>query len=313
MGVETGISWTDHTWNGWRGCDKISPGCDHCYAWVWSKRNPLTLGKWGPDGFRTVAAESYWRLPEKWNAAAKEAGIRRKVFALSLGDMFEHWRGHVHDTNGNVMWWCDGRLLRAGETSVGLDQDERTATLGDVRDRVFGLIAATPWLDWLILTKRPERMLRYFQRRNHWGAAAAYRDLVYGPDSDVGLGDGLADWPTENVWAGVSVEDRPRLADRHPVLRRVPAAVRFLSVEPLLEDLGRLDLTGIDWVIVGGESGPGHRPMDLDWARSIRNQCLAAGVPFFFKQSSGARPGTGAELDGEVIQEFPRVRAEGRV
>lgn len=129
---------------------------------------------------------------------------------------------------------------------------------------VFGVMAATPRHTFQLLTKRAERLPDWFE----WLASAG----------------ASMSWPLPNVWLGVSVEDRKYGLPRIEHLRRTPAAVRFLSIEPLLEDIGTLDLTGIHWVIVGGESGNGARPMNPYWARSIRDQCVAAKVPFFFKQ-----------------------------
>ena len=142
----------------------------------------------------------------------------------------------------------------------------------DFIDGAFVTMVQSPRHTYQILTKRPENMRAYFQN--------PHRHLVR-------LGSGLPEvppWPLPNVWLGVSVEDRKYGLPRIDILRKVPAVVRFLSIEPLLEDLGTIDLTGIHWVIVGGESGPGARPMHPDWVRSIRDQCSAAGVPFFFKQ-----------------------------
>lgn len=141
---------------------------------------------------------------------------------------------------------------------------------------VFGVMAATPQHTFQILTKRAERMREWME----WVASLNVNARV-----DIAAKTGLfcAGWPLPNVWLGVSVEDqkrRPRIDD----LRRTPAAIRFLSLEPLLEDLGKLELNGVDWVICGGESGHGARPMHPDWARSLRDQCADAGVPFFFKQ-----------------------------
>lgn len=325
MGKDSGIQWTTHTFNPWRGCTKVSAGCTNCYAETLSKRNPKALGVWGDDGTRVVAAESYWRQPIAWDRAARATGERHRVFCASLADVFE-------------------------------DRPE----LAEPRDRLFGLIAATRGLDWLVLTKRPERAREYLVRKNHWGAAEAYQDLVYGVNSGTSLGDGLADWPPRNVWLGVSVEDQQRADERIPILLKIPAAVRFLSVEPLL---GPIDLTDlacgenalstvrvtpgpdgngieeqhdpcINWVIVGGESGSKARPFDLQWARSIRNQCKSAGVSFFMKQI-GAYPrfteadiwagetdkirrdshgGDEAEWPADLqnCREFPRVTSEAR-
>ena len=242
------IEWTQHTFSPWRGCTKVSPGCQHCYAETMSHRNPSVLGEWGPSGKRVVAAESYWRKPLAWDRKAKKAGERHRVFCASLADVFE-------------------------------DREE----LEVPRERLFDLIYDTPNLDWLLLTKRAENL----ERMLPWTSAHAgeYRDRF---------------WP--NVWLGTSVEDQQRADERIPNLLQIPAAVRFLSMEPLLGpvDLSRLTYRGerlnpldtandqsaphIDWIICGGESGPNARPIHPAWARSIRDQCQAAGVPFFFKQ-----------------------------
>lgn len=156
-------------------------------------------------------------------------------------------------------------------------------TIDAERAKLWDLIRRTPNLDWQLLTKRSDRI-----------ADALPAD--WGPDG----------YP--NVWLGVSVENRRHGLPRVDHLRSIPAVVRFLSCEPLLEDLGEFDLTGIDWVIVGGESGPGHRPMDHEWARSIRRLCDRMGTAFFFKQSSSHLTERGIELDGEIVREFPTPR-----
>lgn len=251
MGSTTGIAWTDCTFNPWRGCTKVSAGCANCYAEKMSKRNPAVLGEWGPHGQRAMAAPSYWRLPAQWDKAAKRDGVRRRVFCASLADVFE----------------------------------DRPELVGP-RRTLFSTIAATPNLDWLLLTKRPENIARLI------------------PDACL-----------PNVWLGVSVEDQAAAVARIPILLDTPAAVRFVSYEPSLgpvrfdrlatADLGRLDaLRGchfvdgrneplptprIDWLIVGGESGPTARPFDIAWARSVVEQCKAAGVACFVKQV-GANP-----------------------
>jgi len=148
--------------------------------------------------------------------------------------------------------------------------------------RIFTTMEFTHRHTYQVLTKRPERMLE-------WKSIEDRRP------------------PAPNVWLGTSVENRKHGVPRIDILRRVPSAVRFLSIEPLLEDLGEIDLTGIHWVIVGGESGPGFRPMQPDWARNIRDQCMRSAVPFFFKQWGGARPKAGGrELDGRTWDEMPK-------
>jgi protein gp37 len=153
------------------------------------------------------------------------------------------------------------------------------------RARLWSLIRSTPMLDWQLLTKRAPNIARCLP---------------------VDWGDGY-----ENVWLGVTVENRKHGLPRIEHLRRVPAKVRFLSIEPLLEDLGRIDLTGIHWVIVGGESGHGARPMDASWVESIRRQCYTAGVAFFFKQWGGKFAGRiakgGCLLDGIEVKQWPNA------
>lgn len=250
--VETEIAWTDSTFNPWWGCFKISRGCDNCYAATFDKRvHGIGKGHWGPQAEHRRFGDKHWADPVKWNAAAAKAGVRHKVFCASMADVFE-----------------------------GRDEDAAD------RARLFALIEATPWLDWQLLTKRPENMVRL--------APASW----------------AGGWPA-NVWAGCTVEDQQRADERIGHLFSTPAKTRFLSVEPLLApvDLSRyvnahcvtvIAVKGqkatirpngraLHWVIVGGESGHGARPFDLAWARSIVAQCQAAGVPCFVKQL-GAKP-----------------------
>jgi protein gp37 len=248
MGQDSKIEWTTHSWSPWRGCSKVSPGCAHCYAETLSKRNPAVLGVWGPDGTRVVAAEASWRNVLAWDRAAAKVRERHRVFP-SLCDPFE-------------------------------DRDD----LAFPRARLFRLIRETPNLDWLLLTKRPETWTKVMRATLDSGALK--RPTLDGSrrgDAYWWAADWLHGKPPANVWLGVSVEDQQRADERIPQLRQTPAAVRFLSVEPLLGPV-EVSLEGIHWVIVGGESGPGARPMHPDWARSLRDQCQAAGVAFFFKQ-----------------------------
>lgn len=257
----------------------MSAGCAHCYAETLSGRNQKVLGKWGRDGTRVVAAETQWRMVNKWNADAaaaleeytrggwedRAAGFegkaapppdRPRVFCASLADVFEG---------------ADTMPPAAGPNVF------------KARNRLLELIEQTPALDWLLLTKRPENVLDMTGQR--WKAG--------------GLGI------PANVWIGTTVEDKAALG-RIDTLRTIPAAVRFLSCEPLLEDLGKLNLDGIHWVIVGGESGGGARPFALEWARSIVKQCKAAKVPVFMKQF-GAHPvytetqNTASSTRGQVL------------
>ena len=237
------IAWTNHTFNPWIGCTKVSPGCAHCYAKA-QQDDWLRKVEWGPNGTRVRTGPDTWAKPHEWNRAAQRTGTRLKVFCSSLADVFED-----------------------------------RAELAPWRDEVHALIAETPHLDWQLLTKRPEIAAEYY--RTH-------------------------PIPT-NVWLGTSVEDRDRAAQRIPVLRQIPATVRFLSIEPLLEDLGDVDFTGVNWVIVGGESGRHYRPMEAEWVRPIRDQCEAKGIAFFFKQWAAPHAGdNGHMLDGKEHHTFPR-------
>lgn len=224
MGDKTGIQWADHTFNPWVGCTKISAACAHCYAEGWAKRSGAPE-LW--QGERRRTSPSNWFTPMKWDRAAAAEGRRARVFCASLADFF--------DNQVPARW----------------------------RDDAWHRIDQTKNLDWLLLTKRPENILKML------------------PTPAIGAPEWGEGW--RNVWLGTTVESRAALR-RIEVLRGVPAAIRFLSIEPLLEDLGEVDLAGISWVIVGGESGPSARPMHPDWGRSLRDQCQAEGVPFFFKQ-----------------------------
>lgn len=254
MAEASKIEWTDHTFNPWIGCQKVSPACDNCYA---EALMDIRYGQveWGPGKDRKRTGAQNWNKPRKWNREADafeaEHGRPQFVFCASLADVFDN------------------------------------AVPGEWREDLWNLIRETPRLVWLLLTKRPQNIAKML------------------PDD---WGDG---WP--NVWLGATVEDQKRADQNIPFLLSVPAARRFLSCEPLL---GPISLTNLDtmhfrgaedidclgglakdwcgqtvgrvpsihWVICGGESGAGARPMHPDWARSLRDQCAGADVPFFFKQ-----------------------------
>lgn len=288
MGKTTGISWTHSTFNPWRGCQRVSPGCENCYAETLSKRNHALLGQWGSPktgGTRIIASPAMWREPLKWNAAAAKSGKPHRVFCASLADVFED-----------------------------LPQ------LDEPRAWLWALIESTPHLTWLLLTKRPENVLRMAPRS--WVPLDGSK--FYAPEELMRrYHDGWA-WPS-NVWLGTTVEDNRRAIERIPHLLDAPAHVRFLSVEPQLEAI-KLEpwffgFKGkIHWVIQGGESGPHARPFDLTWADSMRAQCAEAGVAYFFKQTGSNVVGA---LESEVhgagddpqwwpedlrVQQFPQER-----
>lgn len=247
MSEQTVIAWTDHTFNPWMGCTKVSAGCAHCYAETLTK-NRMGLSLWGPGSARQVTAPGNWAKVKTWDRAAKSLGESQRCFCASLCDVFE-------------------------------DHPTANAT----RPRLWDWIRAHKNLDWQILTKRPERIADNLPE--DWG-------------------DG---W--DHVWLGTSIEDN-RVADRANYLRDVPAVVRFISYEPAIGPLDRLNMEGLHWVIYGGESGSGYRPEDKDWARNMREKCLESGAAFFHKQSSGYKTELGIELDGEIVRAYPRERRQ---
>lgn len=243
MAQNSKIEWTDHTFNPWWGCTKVSDGCKFCYAEAIANRYGHSV--WGPTAQRRTFGENHWKNPLKWNEEAAKVGKRFRVFCASMADVF----------------------------------DERAPS--EEREKLWQLIKNTPLLDWQILTKRPALIVDYLPQ--DWGEGY------------------------KNVWLGTSVEDL-RVVNRIEQLKEVPAIVHFLSLEPLIGPLQNLPLTGIEWVIVGGESGPGSRPMLSDWVEDIRIQCQENAVPFFFKQWGGTRKNqTGRQLNDRTYDEMPLV------
>lgn len=303
MAEQSGISWTDATFNPWMGCTKVSPACKNCYA---ERDMDHRYGKvaWGPAGTRVVTSEAYWQKPIKWNKDAKLAGKRMRVFCASLADVFEDWNGEIRNHKGEKLYWFEGEWKGFSPNAIVALEP---VTMNDVRARLFRLIDATPNLDWLLLTKRPENIERMWHCAccNDTGRHAF--NVRYRP----------------NVWLGTSVENQEYAEKRIPELLKcrdlVP--VLFLSCEPMVgpitlfksnrqahEEAAGMGLEsaffaqsgidaeglrnpGIDWVICGGESGPNARPSHPDWFASLRDQCKAADVPFHFKQWGEWVPG----------------------
>lgn len=295
------IEWTEKTWNPVTGCTKISEGCQNCYAERMSKRLAGRCGYDHDKPFKVTLHPERMEEPLKWKKASK-------IFVCSMGDLF-------HD---EVPFEFIARVF---------------ARMQNTRQHTF-----------IVLTKRPERMAEFIMRTGHKDAW-------------------LREFP--HIWLGVTAENQKRADERIPILLNIPAAVRFVSVEPMLEPVyldkdGYSLLTchqncneeteavclsyensdkcfhGIDWVICGGESGPGARPMHPDWVRSLRNQCTAANVPFFFKQWGEwtsvypqglslahrkmsyqhnqtfyrvGKKNAGRELDGQIWDQYPEVEA----
>lgn len=246
--THTGIEWTDATWNPMTGCTKISAGCDHCYAHTvaMTKTKESYLRQLPvKDTARNRAdpfAPRYW--PDRLDQPVRWKAPKR-IFVNSMSDVF-----HSHFTFEQI-------------------------------SSVFDAMAMAPWHQFQLLTKRPERAVRYADK---------------------------LPWP-EHVWLGVSVETMD-VASRVDALRDTPARVKFLSAEPLLGSLQELDLAGIDWVIGGGESGHHARACDPTWARELRDNCSTAGIAFFWKQWGGRTPKAGGrELDGAEYSAYPRELA----
>ncbi|MDF3059339.1 MAG: hypothetical protein K0R17_3554 [Rariglobus sp.] len=270
MGADTKIEWTatrlpdgtvlaGYTFNPWIGCAKVSPGCLHCYAETQDNHRGWTAEGWGKGKPRKHTSVAYWREPLKWNGEAEASGIRRKVFCASLADWL--------DAEVPIEWLAE----------------------------LLDLIRQTPHLDWLLLSKRPENWSVRMGEVKHYCTTRAHLMDLYRWVGEWMLGN-----PPLNVWIGTTAEDQARYDERIAHLCLIPALYRFLSMEPLLSAVDmqlHANLPGermlrwhrpvkgmLHWVIVGGESGPGARPMHPDWARSLRDQCAKAGVPFFFKQ-----------------------------
>lgn len=245
MAAGTGIEWTEVTWNPTTGCDRISAGCDNCYALALAKR------------LKAMGQPKYQRDGD-WRTSGPGFGLTLHPQTLALPYT---WTGH--------------RVVFVNSMS---DLFHARVPLAYVRE-VLAVVAATPQHTYQVLTKRASRLPRIA---------------------------GELEWPP-NLWLGVSVEDASQLT-RVDHLRSVPAAVRFLSCEPLLGPLDGMDLAGIGWVIAGGESGPDYRPVDPSWVSSIRDACIANAVPFFFKQWGGRTPKNGGrELDGHTWSQMPSL------
>lgn len=234
MATQSGIEWTEATWNPVTGCTKVSPGCKHCYAERMANRLQAMGQRNYAKGFRLALQPQMLERPLQWKRP-------QTIFVNSMSDLFHP-----------------------------------EVPLGFIRE-VFAVMERASWHRFQVLTKRAERLAELAS---------------------------VLKWPP-HVWIGVSVES-DCYTSRIDCLREVPASIRFLSLEPLLGPLPDLDLRGIRWVIVGGESGPHARPMNLEWAVDIRDQCLRAGVPFFFKQWGGRkRKAAGRVLDGREWNQMP--------
>lgn len=315
MGDKTNIEWTDATWNPVVGCSIKSAGCTNCYAMKMARRLELMGQPIYQGHTQTVNGKAVWTgkvEASNWGQVIKPLSWKkpRRIFVNSMSDLFH----------------------------------ENLAE--DVIDQVFAVMALCPQHTFQVLTKRPERMFHYLTRPFQDRLGTFSRQVMIGSEVSmiaVGTGatkrpsilqdgDELTTWPLPNVWLGTSVEDQRAADERIPLLLQTPAAKRFLSCEPLLGPLNikqhleaweehGVDMTrevgsrvgacvgvtpGLDWVIAGSESGHGARPCDIEWVRSLKDQCVEAGVPFFYKQAAvnGKKVPT-PELDGRQWIEFP--------
>jgi len=339
MAENSHISWTDNTFNPWMGCTKVSPACQHCYA---ERDMDHRYGKvaWGPSGTRVKTSTANWNKPLKWNREAAcletfdcNAGDhadccpqkrRPLVFCASLADVFEQWHGPIHDSSGDIIcrpyldsenvpkFWnaCDEEVLRTDP------QGWQPITLHDLRRELFKLIDATPNLDWLLLTKRPENI------ETMWPEATSILT-----DIPMGVNGNLY---RPNVILGTSIESQEwadrRLPYLHSAKRHGLVTRTFVSAEPLVGPImlqgeanglvyNHLGGEGIDWVITGGESGPDARPCKPEWFRSLRDQSESAGVEFHFKQwgefdvneSRVGKNAAGRVLDGRTHDGRPHT------
>jgi protein gp37 len=282
--MTTKIEWATDTINPLIGCSPVSPGCENCFAARMAERHKHM----GTEGYADLTHGGKWTGNTRFVPEQMEKVLRwrkpRRIFWCSMGDMFHE---------GNT--------------------DEQIAAC-------FGIMATTPQHTHLVLTKRSERALEWFgwtlrqpYRGHHKATDVCARacealGIPFDPWAYV-----LVPWPLPNVWLGVTAEDQQRADERIPVLLEIPATKRFVSLEPLLSaielahdwDHGWMPFNRsgayLDWVICGAETGPGKRPMDLAWARSILRQCRAANVPFFFKKDSDGN----RELDGQRWEQLP--------
>jgi len=313
MGENSAIQWTHHTFNPWIGCTKVSAGCAHCYAEQDMDKRRHRV-KWGDAGTRSVTGPDNWSKPKKWNKAAKASGQRMRVFCASLADVFEDWKGPLIAANGETVWYCESChhiFVKEFDCPACGSDETPGATLDDIRAMLFELIDETPWLDWMLLTKRPENIRRMW----HGG-------------------------PRRNVWLGTSVENQEAADKRIPHLNKLGdlSPCLFLSCEPLL---GPVNLTRKDngggelfnslsaevttheghifqvsdaWpmrlVIVGLESDQGEkaRGCEIGVFDSLIRQCSDSRTCCFIKQlgSDWARRMNLRDKHGGDISEWPQ-------
>lgn len=342
MGADSKIEWCDHTFNPWIGCTKVSEGCKNCYAEKSTRARVLrSQGQetWGQGALRALTSDANWRQPLLWNKRAERQRVSNGMVLRCWGTTETVGRPETRMMQVEGADGFSGEMTPASWEALPRYRPRVfCASLADWLDeevpgpwlaRLLELIHQTPNLDWLLLTKRP----------HNWRARMSAAMISLG--NRLPVRNMVESWtygfPPENVWIGTTVENQARAEERVPTLLKIPAVVRFLSCEPLL---GAVDLRpylhrsastkmcplcgfstnreeettcpndgatmgpdiAVDWVIAGGESGPGARPMHPDWARSLRDQCQAAGVAFLFKQ--WGEWASVSEVAGEGVHQF---------
>lgn len=294
MSIKTNISWATSTGNPRTGCAKVSPGCKNCYMFAWKHRM-------GEDGNVRARTKAFWKDALKWNKTPMVCPNGSVPVKGAPG-------GHGPYVAGQTTCCECGSILHRARIFPSLcdwlDEEIPIEWLADFRQLIYD----TPNLDWLLLTKRPENFHRRIDAACEYNHGETYQSMWTQGE------------PPDNVWIGASVENQEYADKRIPELLKIPARVRFLSVEPML---GKIDLLyscfngvdslqsmhGINWVIFGGESGPGHRPCDPQWIEDGVSQCIAANVPVFVKQDSGSKPGMKGRLSDAVwaMKQFPKT------
>lgn len=319
MATTTNISWTDHTFNAWIGCSKVSPGCTHCYAAAQDKLRKWTPSGWGPGKPRRRTSLSNWREPLKWNRVrfgqCLGCGHRGPMHTIPPAGGITHCphckvNGKVIDVRPRV--FC-------ASLADWLDDEVPIEWLADL----LALIHECSELDWQLLTKRPENLrprmhevLNFLPSNNNITLhEARARTMAIGFLEDLGAPDACL----HNVWVGTTVENQEYADRRIPKLLDIPAAVHFISVEPMLEpmqyyrDVWFRWLVFPDparrWTICGGESGPHRRQFEIRWAEALADQCTRARIPFFMKQDSALHSGQQGRIPDALWhrKEFPTV------
>lgn len=336
MGENSPIEWTDHTWNPWTGCTRVSEACRNCYAESMARRFPH-LGDWGPGAERKRTSEANWRKPLAWNRKAQREALTCARCGLDRASIVHGSCSAFGADEAHHFVEAPRPRVFCASLADWLDHEVPIEWLADM----LRVVHQTPNLDWLLLTKRPALWRGRLQQA--YDEALSCDDAGLAGCSDdctrCWVGRWLDGDPPRNVWLGCTAEDQRNFDQRVPELVRIPAVVHFLSVEPMLgpvnawpyvrelldhqesftvyDQLGEITVTErgkrlVDWVICGGESGHGARPMHPTWVRELRDQCVRGGAAFFFKQWGAFAPCSQTTL-GTVTKEDKLTNLPGGV